>query len=50
MQKETSNKIVELDHQQQELVDSLKLDYRVMLEYINKLVGPAKEKALIAGR
>ena len=50
MQKETLNKIAVLDNRQQELVESLKLDYKAMLDYIDKLVSPAKEKAIVAGR
>lgn len=50
MQKETLNKIERLDDQQQRLIDSLKLDYKAMLAYIDKLVSPAKEKAIVAGR
>lgn len=50
MQKETVNKIKRLDNQQEELVASLKLDYKAMLAYIGKLVPPAKGKAVVAGR
>ena len=50
MKKETQNKIERLDSQQQQLVNSLKLDYKTMLAYIDSLVAPVKEKAVVAGR
>jgi len=51
MQKTTvSERIEKLDNEQRELVDSLKLDYKVMLAYINRLVEPAKQKAIVTGR
>jgi hypothetical protein len=51
MQKTTvSERIEKLDNEQRELVDSLKLDYKVMLAYINQLVEPAKQKAIVTGR
>lgn len=50
MQKETLNKIEMLDAQQKQLVSSLKIDCQAMLSYIDKLVSPAKEKAVVASR